>query len=87
MRKQVLRRMAGNQEEFRDPRCKKHVYFMCATPRYAHLCNTDHIKQQWGVGERRMERGCHRKKLKTVKRPLRIHEQYTQMEKDGLYEN
>ncbi len=36
--------------------------------------HTDHIKSGWGVGVRRMERGCRIKKLVTVKPPLQNHQ-------------
>ncbi|AFG42954.1 ABC superfamily (Bind_prot) maltose transport protein [Escherichia coli P12b] len=39
---------------------------MCASPHYRQFCNRDHTKQRWGVGARRMERGCRIKKLESV---------------------
>ncbi|CDZ85417.1 maltose transport system, substrate-binding protein [Citrobacter koseri] len=85
MREQRLRPGPRPAEEFRDVTCKNRGVFMCANTHYSHLCNTDHIKKGWGVGVRRMERGCRIKKLDTVKPPLCIHEHITK--KDGRYEN
>ncbi len=74
MREQRLRPGLYAVEEFRDVACKNQWVFMCASTHYSHLCNTDHIKNGWGVGVRRMERGCRIKKLVTVKPPLQNHQ-------------
>ncbi len=51
MRTQRLRPRVRAEKEFRDAARKNRRVFVCASTHYSHLCNTDHIKPGWGVGE------------------------------------
>lgn len=66
MRRWCLHTNPRRSKEIRDIACKKHGNFVCASPQYGYFCNADHTKRGWGVGARRMERGCRIKKLESV---------------------
>lgn len=62
---------------FRDRCGKNGRVFLCSGTHNSQLCNRDHTNKRWGVGLRRMERGCENRKLAIVKHALCIHEYIT----------
>jgi len=85
MRELTLRPPMEGGGEIREVTCKIQCAFMCASTHNLILCNRDHTNGGWGVGLRRMERGCQIRRLSHVEPPQCIHEHITK--KDGRYED
>lgn len=77
MRERALRPLLEDCGEIRDAACKIRWVFMCASTHNLNLCNRDHTNGGWGVGLRRMERGCQIRRLSHVEPPQCIHEHIT----------
>ncbi|EFC55286.1 hypothetical protein ENTCAN_08001 [Enterobacter cancerogenus ATCC 35316] len=85
MREQALRPAPGGLGENREAACKNQWAFVCASTHNLNLCNGDHINRGWGVGLRRMERGCQIRRLSHVE-PLQTYPEHI-TKKDGRYED
>ncbi|EHM51722.1 hypothetical protein HMPREF0880_00140 [Yokenella regensburgei ATCC 43003] len=84
MRRRALPPDVARRGDFRDGSGKFRCGFMCANAHNGYLCNADHITRRRGVASGRMERGCHIKKLSSVKATEVYPRAHTR--KDGIYE-